>query len=114
MNEPLRQRQPRERVQGFITWLHTLPCSNPQCPGGHPIEAAHVRMTDLEAGKRYTGKAERPSDRWAVPLCSWCHREGPQAQHRGSEAAFWQRVGVDPIALAKKIWRDWEFFRFGP
>jgi hypothetical protein len=26
--------------------------------------------------------------------------DGPEAQHKGSEIAFWNRVGIDPFKLA--------------
>ena len=39
----------------------------------------------MAVAKRETGKGEKPSDCWTVPLCNSCHRE----QHGGSEMAFW-------------------------
>lgn len=64
-------------------------------------------MACREIGKRDTGKSEKPSDRYAVPLCGWHHRDGPEAQHRGGEAAFWTRVGIDPFALAARLYEEY-------
>jgi hypothetical protein len=39
-----------------------------------------------------------------VPLCRSCHQDAPQAQHKGSEAAFWRRAGVDPFDVAEALY----------
>jgi hypothetical protein len=41
--------------------------------------------------------AEKPSDKWTLPLCNQHHRE--QHDH-GDELAFWAEYGIDPFALA--------------
>lgn len=94
------QRQPRERDNGHLAYVRRLPCAACGRPG--PCDAAHVRMPDLARGKRYTGKAEKPSDKWTVPLCRPCH----ESQHSGAEAAFWQALGVDVIALCIRLYAD--------
>jgi hypothetical protein len=41
------------------------------------------------------------SDEFAVPLCRIHHRE----VHRASdEPAWWRRIGVEPVAVARKLW----------
>ncbi|WP_344700493.1 putative HNHc nuclease [Sphingomonas limnosediminicola] len=55
-----------------------------------PIECAHVRHgTDGGVGLK-------PSDRWAISLCTWHYGE----QHRIGESRFAQRYDLDLIALA--------------
>ena len=51
-------------------------------------------------GKRDTGTAQKPDDRWATPLCRQHHDE----QHKGSEAAFWAAQGIDPFVLSLTLW----------
>jgi hypothetical protein len=104
MTEALRQREPRETSPAFLNYVRRQPCC--VC-GGPPLsEAAHVKMGSLPHGKRPAGGNERPSDRWAVPLCADCHREGPEAQHRVGERQFWEAAGLDPFALAIRLWNN--------
>ena len=39
--------------------------------------------------------AEKPSDKWAVPLCNRHHRE----QHGMNEMDFWKCNGINPFVL---------------
>ncbi len=71
--------------------------------GGHlrgywiHVHVAHVRMSAPGvAGWRDVGRSEKPSDARTAPLCPACHMDGPEAQHRMSERAFWQRLGIWP------------------
>jgi len=64
-------------------------------------------MVCLEIGKPYTGKGEKPDDKWTLPLCkpvmglrNGCHI----TQHKGSEAEFWMRTGLDPFKIAANLW----------
>lgn len=50
--------------------------------------------------------AEKPSDCWTVPLCGYHHRTGADAQHFVGEKIFWQLRGIDPFALAMKLWEQ--------
>jgi hypothetical protein len=44
----------------------------------------------------------KPSDEFAVPLCRSHHR----AVHRaGDERAWWQATGIDPVKVARKLWK---------
>ena len=94
------QRQPRERDNGHLAFIRRLPCASCGAPG--PSDAAHLRLADIARGKRYTGKAEKPSDRWVTPLCRPCH----ERQHSGSEAAFWSALNIDPIALCIRLYAE--------
>jgi hypothetical protein len=43
------------------------------------------------------------SDEFAVPLCRTHHR----AVHRsGNEQAWWKSVGIEPVKVAQKLWRQ--------
>jgi hypothetical protein len=98
------QRQPRLVDPSYLAWLRKLPCC--AC-GRQPSEAAHLRMGNLAIDKRPTGMGEKPSDFWATPLCSWCHRDDPQSQHNIGEKDFWVRLGIDPFALAIKLYAEY-------
>lgn len=94
------QRQPRERDNAHLAFIRRLPCASCGVPGR--CDAAHLRMADVARGKRYTGKGEKPSDRWTTPLCRPCHEK----QHSGSEAAFWAALNIDPIALCIRLYAE--------
>lgn len=91
------QRQPRERDNAHLAFIRRLPCAG--CGIAGPCDAAHLRRADPMRGKRYTGKAEKPSDRWTTPLCRPCH----ERQHQGAEAAFWAALGIDPVDLCIRL-----------
>lgn len=90
----LRQRQPREKNAKHLDFIRSLPCC---ICGGIDTEAAHIRTASLEHGKDHTGMAEKPSDKWAVPLCNKHHRE---QHHVGDELKFWDFHGINPFLLA--------------
>jgi hypothetical protein len=46
--------------------------------------------------------SRKASDEFAVPLCRSHHR----AVHRaGDEKAWWKQAGIDPIKVARKLWK---------
>jgi hypothetical protein len=62
-----------------------------------PSDAHHLRFMQPRALGRKT------SDEFAVPLCRTHHR----AAHRAAdEQAWWKAIGIDPIKIARKLWRD--------
>src|SRR5215813_5623734 len=62
-----------------------------------PSDAHHLRFVQPRALGRKT------SDEFAVPLCRIHHR----AAHRaGDERAWWKAAGIDPMKIARKLWRD--------
>jgi hypothetical protein len=62
-----------------------------------PSDAHHLRFVQPRALGRKT------SDEFAVPLCRIHHR----AAHRaGDERAWWKAAGIDPLKIARKLWRD--------
>ncbi len=91
------KRRPRIKDDQYLRWLRTLPCV---LTGSRPVEAAHVRFASPVYGKRETGKSEKPSDRWALPLSPDKHRE----QHGENEVLFWLRHGVDPLQVCAALW----------
>lgn len=94
-------RQPRERDNAFLAYIRRAPCLCCLIQGAlqtGPAQAAHVRSSYPEPGWAHTGKAQKPSDFRCLPLDSWCHLDGPHAQHKGSERDFWSRLGVYPPA----------------
>ena len=92
------QRQPRERDNRHLAFIRRLPCA--ACLIAGPCDAAHLREGDITIGKRHTGKAEKPSDRWSTPLCRPCH----ERQHSGAELAFWHALGIDPFDLCQALY----------
>jgi hypothetical protein len=45
----------------------------------------------------------KASDEFAVPLCRSHHR----ALHRaGDERAWWRAAGIDPVKVARQLWRQ--------
>jgi ERF superfamily len=65
--------------------------------GRTPSDAHHLRFTQ----KRALGR--KVSDAFTVPLCRGHHRE---LHRHGDEAAWWTRVGLDPIASARTLWLE--------
>jgi hypothetical protein len=94
----LRQREPREVDEAYLAFVRKQPCTVCRRPG--PNDAAHVRAPALHYGKRQTGKGEKPSDRWTLPLCRTHH----EAQHRTNELRFWASYGIDPFALCEALY----------
>jgi hypothetical protein len=88
----------RERDAAHLAFVRRLPCVT--CLAPAPNDAAHIRMASPERGKLPTGMQVKPSDRSSVPLCRTCH----STQHGGSEARFWSERGIDPFAVADRLY----------
>jgi len=91
----LRQREPRQHDKRHLDFVRSLPCCI--CGEDTTVEAAHIRTGSIPHGKRSTGLQEKPSDKWAVPLCGKHHREQHAA---GNEIAWWASYGKDPFMIA--------------
>jgi hypothetical protein len=64
--------------------------------GRKPSDPHHLRHVQPRALGR------KASDEFAVPLCRSHHR----AVHRAAdERAWWQAAGIDPLKVARKLWR---------
>ena len=62
-----------------------------------PSDAHHLRFMQPRALGR------KVSDEFAVPLCRTHHR----AAHRAAdEQVWWKAIGIDPVKIARKLWRD--------
>jgi ERF superfamily len=65
--------------------------------GRKPSDPHHLRYLQPRALGR------KASDEFAVPLCRVHHR----AVHRArDERAWWQAAGIDPIQVARKLWKN--------
>ena len=65
--------------------------------GRKPCDPHHLRFMQPRA------LGSKVSDEFTVPLCRIHHR----ALHRtGDEAAWWKAEGIDPIKVARKLWRN--------
>jgi ERF superfamily len=87
--EPRRLRD-RDHVR-FVARQPCLVC------GRQPCDAHHLRF----AQNRALGR--RVSDEFTVPLCRGHHRE---LHRHGDEAAWWQKVGLDPTGAARALWLE--------
>ena len=93
-----KQRRPREKDNKHLAWIRTLHCCICGMPGPDP---AHIRSASAVHGKRETGGAEKPHDKWVTPLCRVHHDEQHAA---GNEVAWWASKGVDPFGLALSLY----------
>jgi hypothetical protein len=65
--------------------------------GRKPSDPHHLGFTQPRALGR------KVSDEFAVPLCRGHHR----AAHRSrDECAWWRQAGIDPIKVARKLWKE--------
>ncbi|WP_375782861.1 hypothetical protein ACE10Z_23390 [Bradyrhizobium sp. Pha-3] len=48
--------------------------------------------------------ARKPSSEWTTPLCSGCHLNDPDAQHKVGEQIFWARLNVNPFLLCQRLY----------
>lgn len=89
-----KQKRPRIEDRKHLAFIRSLTC----CICGKPRpDPAHIRSANAIYGKRETGGAEKPSDKWVVPLC----REHHDQQHAaGNELLWWAASGIDPFGLA--------------
>jgi hypothetical protein len=83
----------RYRDKVHLTFVASQPCL--VCTR-RPTDPHHVRFAQKQALGR------KVSDEFTVPLCRSHHRE----LHRsGSEYLWWENVGIDPLKIARKLWK---------
>jgi hypothetical protein len=63
--------------------------------GRTPCDAHHLRFAQLRALGR------KVSDEYTVPLCRGHHH---QLHQTGNEPAFWERLGIDALEIARSLW----------
>lgn len=102
----------RVRDNAFLAYLRRQPCV--ACGSTVRVEAAHIRSGYPEAGWPPTGMQVKPSDNRAASLCASCHREGPDAQHKSGERAWWAARGIYPPALCAEVYADFTAGRDQP
>jgi len=89
VSAPRRYRN-REHLR-YVTLQPCLLCAR------KPSDAHHLRFVQPRALGR------KASDEFAVPLCRIHHR----AAHRaGDERAWWKAAGIDPLKIARQLWKD--------
>lgn len=88
------------RDVSYLAMVRQCPCL--KC-GMEPSEAAHVRMASAAFGKT-SGLGKKPEDRFALPLCAYCHRLARDAQHQRSELSFWGELGINPMLTAQRLY----------
>jgi hypothetical protein len=83
----------RYRNRQHLHYVMQQPCL--VC-GRKPSDPHHLRYLQPRALGR------KASDEFAVPLCRAHHR----AAHRaGDERAWWQAAGIEPIKIARRLWK---------
>jgi hypothetical protein len=88
MHPESRRVRDRDHVR-FVAQQSCLVC------GRQPCDAHHLRF----AQDRALGR--KVSDEFTVPLCRGHHRE---LHRHGDEAAWWQKLGLDPTTAARALW----------
>lgn len=90
----------RPRSEKHRRWVASLPCCVPQC-GRRNVQAHHLGCSPVPKARGL-----RPGDDWCVPVCVQHHDPNHQGSihHDGGERAWWERKGLDPIAIAEKLW----------
>lgn len=91
----------REQNKTYLAWIRRLPCI--QCGTTRGVEAMHIRAGYPADGWPPTPMQRKPSDVRTAPGCASCHREGPNAQHRANERAWWDRLGIHPPELCAAL-----------
>jgi hypothetical protein len=83
----------RHRNKEHLRFVRTQPCL---ICGKQPSDPHHLPFAQPRALGR------RVSDEYTVPLCRAHHREAHRA---AKEIAWWQSVGVAPLAVAEALWQ---------
>ena len=83
----------RYRNRQHLRYVMQQPCL---ICGRKPSDPHHLRYLQPRALGR------KASDEFAVPLCRVHHRAAHQT---GDEQAWWQAAGIDPIKIARKLWK---------
>jgi hypothetical protein len=84
----------RLRDKEHRRFVATQPCL--LC-GRAPSDPHHLRFAQPRALGR------KVSDEFTVPVCRLHHRE---IHRHGNEAAWWARVGIEPMAVALALWSE--------
>lgn len=96
--DPTKEKDKRREYPKHLAFIRLLPCV---ITGRMGVDPAHIRTGSATHKKKHTGKGEKPSDCWVVPLC----REQHDRQHSMNEMAFWNEAGINPFELAEQLFR---------
>lgn len=97
----------RVRDNGYLAFLRRQPCvigekyGQVACCDG-PTQAAHIRYG--KPGELPTGMQRKPNDDRCTPLCAHHHAQ----QHASGERWWWQHWGLDPFAVAERLFAAYE------
>jgi hypothetical protein len=84
----------RYRNKAHLKFVASRPCL--VCER-KPSDPHHLRFAQVRALGR------KVSDEFTVPLCRTHHRELHRARN---EAGWWAKLGIDAIAIARKLWNE--------
>lgn len=100
------QKKQRGRVldRAHLEAVRQLPCINPKCRRDPAGVAMHVRFSCADVSKTNPGMQAKPDDFWTLPGCPSCHTDAADAQHKGNEEVFYQRIGVDPMKACQALY----------
>lgn len=96
-SRPLAKKPRRLTCSDHLAYLATLPCA--AC-GARPVTIHHLRCQGSTAAA-----GRRAGDHEAVGLCH-AHHQGDAGVHKLGERAFWALHGIDPLALAARLWAE--------
>jgi hypothetical protein len=82
----------RLRDKDHLRHVGTLPCLVCQATPSH---AHHLTFAQRR------GMSLKVSDEFVVPLCVLHHNE---VHRSGSEALWWKRANLEPLAIARELW----------
>lgn len=100
-SRPLIKRARRLECSEHLAYVAGLPCSVPGCAMVANVHHLRVKGTDAAAGRR-------SSDCYAVPVCRAHHQGVGGIHHYGREWKWWADIGIDPLALAARLWAEFE------
>jgi hypothetical protein len=84
----------RLRDKHHLKFVSKQPCL--VC-GRKPSDPHHLRFAQPRALGR------KVSDEFTVPVCRLHHSE---IHRNGDEAAWWERINIDPVAIALALWQS--------
>ena len=98
----VRQKLPRNSSPTYLAYIRLCDCII--CGKSAPSQAAHIRYPDMHYDKLNTGMQQKSDDKWTLPLCAWCHVDGPKAQHKMNERKFWKMHNIDPLEICVQLY----------
>lgn len=90
------EKAPRVENPKHLAYVASLPCAVPGCRRASMVHHLRCQGSGAAAGRR-SGDSE------AVGLCHE-HHQGDTGVHKLGERAFWRALGIDPLALAARLW----------